>query len=229
MAEYANICWGKNEQLSPYFSEKDKGLETGLKYFHRIIVHGYSALKYKNSRTLDSINEKCVFMAQEVLCVDDEQIIKNVSSNPHFIIKNNDFGPWLYYAKDVQYVLSSVLKNYLVSIDAFSTIREDGKLHKQIVAHFVYNYGLDWKYFYRKYPVTFYPYNENGNYKAILDVENVTSVNVQHYRLTKIYKDMKSFFFIMPKDIFNLIGDYIVWFPLVSESDRLTEKKRKTF
>jgi hypothetical protein len=33
--------------------------------------------------------------------------------------------------------------------------------------------------------------------------------------------------YILPGDIVNLIGDYIPWFSLVKEQDRLSTKKRK--
>lgn len=113
------------------------------------------------------------------------------------------------------------------------------KLATHLMIHLVYNYGLNWKLFYQNHPILFtYFGNEDDDENATVeqtkqyfDRKNCMAVMLQHEKLCQIYHDIKStptsIYYLLSRDVFNIVEEYIPWIKLVKEQNRLSTKKRK--
>ena len=243
MMECVKISWNK-EYSSIFKNETRLGtrLETTLKWLHQIInlydyrMKNLSMFKSDHKFRIDR-NKLALNYARKYLYsgLNIPGLLKTWSHT--YETPFDDFGLTLYYCDQDK------IQEHLISV--LNDLKEKDS-SPDLLAHFVYTYGLNWKIFYQKFPIQFTYFGQDlcDDDKGVNDVKstssqenidqnNYLSVNLQHEKLTEIYRDMKyssspsSLGYILPGDIVNLIGDYIPWFSLVKEQDRLSTKKRK--
>jgi hypothetical protein len=252
MEEYSRMCWKRGEYKNwPLVINKTNGvnrMEQGFKWLQKI-VESERERDHKESNCVINTNSKALLVrngeilvnAMKILNQGDYGIISTIldvcspptQSNltPESVpaLSQCDFEFYLKHVKDVQFVLSSILHRWL------STLTE-GYNKTGLVAYFVYHYGLDWRYFYSKFPIVFtYSGEKEEEYddqKFDIDrlkKKNYLNVEIQNRSLLELYRHMKSTLApTLSNDIFNLIGQYIPWFTLVAEQCRLLDKKRKS-
>jgi hypothetical protein len=182
---FAKICW--NDEFIKYGFDLTKPLaqlainrfETGLNLFCRSRRENYQ----DESLDLD-------------LPRNNKKMIQNICGQgswpKDFNIEKDNFEPCLEFV-DRQNVLIEVANHY--------------SERKDLIKHLVYNYGLDWKKYYSKYPLG--------------DVTEFQKVTDQHHDLTELVKCV-----FLPREIQKLVFSHLPWFSLVEEESQCGRKRK---